>query len=932
MKINVRILLITFSVVVLISVTSTLIYYSLTNTIIQKQNASVVLNSTNDFVFFLENSLDKTDESFQLLIKDPGELKNIDLENSAIDFLFTLNEDNFINKLNFYSKGKYLLNFHGKTIESFLDSNPNVVIKFRVFDLGETVFYGKVIDQKFLDEAAKKIRCEVSLIVNNLPYLISNTSQNSTFQINLIDAFNELKFKNNFDIVFENREEIDIAVVKYQPKDILSANSKLEFLVFKTFSESSEFISTMRELILVIILTGIVLTFIFALLFTSKIRRQLTLLTDAAEKTAAGSLDHRVDVISKDELGNLGHSFNTMLSELQRNREKEQEYAEFIALINRNPTLLEFGDAVLNKILEVTGLKFAGIYTVENNNLRLITSKGLDRNVDKRTSDKNIFNSVIQKKETIELQFEENLPIIHTSVVDIKIKYLLVIPIVYNKETIGVIEFASEHTPQVKPLEYLNLIKEQLAIGLVNARSYEKLENLVEELSTLNSEYQKQNEQIMGQNKELVELHKKLEEKAAELEEERKRAVELTHVKSQFLASMSHELKTPLNSIIGLTELTESDDSTLPKNRDRLKIVLRNSKKLLSMINNILEFSKIESGKFEISKSNFLLGNLLNEIYLSAKPLVTEKNLSFDIKLENPNDLLVNTDKTKLEHIILNLLSNAVKFTEKGSIHIVVYASDKKNLKVKVIDTGIGIPADEIDSIFEEFKQLDAGNSRRYSGAGLGLAICKKYSALLNGNLSVESTLGKGSTFTLNLPDVIVDEIESNVNLRFGIRQNTISSTLGKPKRKKIELDVNHPVSLEEESSSENTYQILVVDDDNDALFTVGEVLQNFGYEISFASNGLECLQSLEKSKPDLVLLDIMMPVMDGFEAVSRIRKNPDFTDLKVVALTAHAMLDDKHVIENSGFDDLITKPVNRLNLQLKIKQILETNERDADK
>jgi signal transduction histidine kinase/CheY-like chemotaxis protein len=495
----------------------------------------------------------------------------------------------------------------------------------------------------------------------------------------------------------------------------------------------------------------------------------------------------------------------------------------------------------------------------------------------------------------------------------------------YGDEIISILELASESVPPGDPLEYLIRIKDQLAIGISNARSYEKLKNLVEELKNLNEQYLDQNEKMKLQNEELTELHSRLQEKAAELEKERAKAVELSHLKSQFLASMSHELRTPLNSIIGLSELTEKDASALPKTKDRVKIVLRNSKKLLSMINNILEFSKIESGKYEISETSFLLSQLLNEIYSSSKTLFVEKKLAFNIVLKEKIDYLIRSDRQKLEHILMNLISNAIKFTEKGSVVIKVSSPNAKDIKFEVIDTGIGISEDSQQHIFEEFKQLDSGNARKYSGAGLGLAICKTYAELLKAEIKVDSKVDKGSNFSLYLSNVIIEQLDiASENVYLDVdesKEDTPEPVVPEVKKEKVEKTDDTP-------GKEGQFKILVVDDDNDTLFTVGEILQNLGYETIFATNGVECLNNLEIAIPDLVLLDIMMPKMDGFETIKKIRSIPAYSNLLVIALTAHAMLDDKYIIENSGFDDLITKPIDSSTIRLKINQALMNNER----
>jgi two-component system chemotaxis sensor kinase CheA len=679
----------------------------------------------------------------------------------------------------------------------------------------------------------------------------------------------------------------------------------------------------MKIILPVILLTGILLTMIFALLFTSKFRRQISLLTTAANITGKGNFDYRVPIISKDEIGELGITFNKMISEISNKGKIEKEYAEFITIINQNITLKNLSNAVLHKILEATKLKFGSIYLSEENSLRTIASIGLGDEATENIEKKQIYKNVIDNKEIIEMTFDKNFPVVRSSLIEIQIRYILIVPVVSGNELIGIIELASETIPPNSPGEILNRFIHQFAIGLRNAVSYEKLSNLVDELKQLNEDYQVQNIQIKGKNEELVRLHKELQAKAEELEEERRKAVELTYVKSQFLASMSHELKTPLNSIIGLSELTEKDSSAQQKTKDRVRIVLRNSKKLLSMINNILEFSKIESGKYELSEQNFLLSELLADIYTSSEILSGEKQLPLSVKLNYNKNLLIKTDRSKLEHILLNLVSNAIKFTDAGTVSLTTEKINATDLIFKVTDTGIGISEENQKIIFDEFKQLQSGNNRKYSGAGLGLALCNRYADLLKGKLAVKSEESLGTTFSLLLPHVIVDEVEFILKDQFEMTSHRFGGSHF------VKLDRGNESGNDSEVNLGEFPKILIVDDDKDTLYTVGEVLHGLGFELYYATNGIECLKQLENLKPDLILLDIMMPEMDGFETINKIRSNSLWKNFLVYALTAHAMLDDKYIIEGSGFDDLITKPLDSTSLQIKVKQAIINNQKN---
>jgi len=1177
MKLNYRFLLITFLIVLVISIASTFVFYSLTGSLLTQQQSKTILNATKDFVFVFQNELQRSEEDFRLIAPMVNKFDKISLDSTSIDFCFTLVNDSLINAREFKTKTNSFLNIRSSSFRQFFSDNPNVVLHYAQFPNGKNVYYGNLISSELLNTISQKIRAEVALVINDSPAEISNHEKNQIHLLGIINAARELKYRNNYDLYSAELENTDFVAALFTPKFILTPGAKINFIVFDLFKEGVEFRTTLRFVMLLIIVAGSVLTFILVWVFTAKFRKQISLLSEAAEITGRGDLDHRVEIITKDEAGKFSEVFNKMLDELERNKRAEKEYSEFITLINQNPTLIEVSDAALSKIIKTTGLTFGVLYMVEQKSLRLISSFGISKNFIELTQDSTLYSNAIEKKEKVEFHFQDNFPEIKTGIVTIKIKYLMINPILYNKETIAVLELASESTPQSDVLNYIDNIHEQLAVGLMNAKSFEQLENFVRELKKLNEEYQKQNEQIIKQNNELRELHHQLKEKAEELERQRTKAVELTKVKSEFLASMSHELRTPLISILGLTELLIKDSSITEKTKVRLNIVHRNGKKLLGLINNILEFSKFESGKIEIKKESFMLNDMLDEINFNIQQLTSEKRLQFILDIQKDTNVLVNTDKGKLEQVLLNLLVNAIKFTDQGSVQLSVRVIDRSDIEFSVSDTGIGISDEYQKIIFNEFKQIDSSTSRKYGGAGLGLAICRKYVELLGGTLTLQSEPGKGSRFFFTLSDAILDVVEmkahqfltisedqqketetksvlivndnlnsqkligdylasykfniitassekdglrlakeklpnaivlnpfilegnawlmildiksnkrtrnipivltmfveedkvgwkpeffefivgvpnnselknliikienyfentvnkivlletnekefdllkksvsDNIDLKlistfekliekiqienpqlviidvksfveeslqisFDLSQNKITKNIPivlklpkeftseqtialNAKLKEITLKIkSHPLDLLKvlrdrlkiddaeanrkvnlmedttknessifaykkiEHSADSKSTVLIVDDDDDALFTVGEFVKEMNCNTIFAHNGMECLLMLDHLRPDLIFLDIMMPQMDGFETIKRIRNEKRFADIPVVALTAYAMLDNKDILEKSGFSDLVTKPINSQTLASKLKKFLKVS------
>ncbi|MCL6494889.1 MAG: response regulator, partial [Ignavibacterium sp.] len=433
-------------------------------------------------------------------------------------------------------------------------------------------------------------------------------------------------------------------------------------------------------------------------------------------------------------------------------------------------------------------------------------------------------------------------------------------------------------------IRYLSKIQEQLAIGLTNAKAFVQLENFVKELSRLNGEMQKQNEQIKNQNETLLKLSEQLKEKARELEIQKEKAEESTKLKSQFLASMSHELRTPMNSILGLTELILDKAQLDDKNRERLEVVLKSGKRLMNLINDILDLSKIEAGKMEIREEEILLEELIEDVASTIQPLINEKGLRFTINRKCDTRVIITTDKGRVSQVLINLLGNAVKFTDRGNIELSVAITEDNFLVFSVSDTGIGIPEDAQKIIFEEFRQVDGSTTRRYSGTGLGLAISKKIIDLLGGKIWVKSIVGKGSIFSFTIPvhyrndswksEQQIDSIEI-------AKQNT-----DKP--------------------------ILVIDDDPDVRFTIGQYLTTRGYEVIFASDAETGIKLAIEHKPFAITLDVILPDKDGWTALKELKENSNTKDIPVILVS---FIGEKNVGLGLGAFEYLVKPITSENL-----------------
>ncbi|HVO75719.1 MAG TPA: response regulator [Ignavibacteriaceae bacterium] len=885
MKISYRILFINFAIVLVIIGSSALAFYSVISTILTNQQSKYLLNSSNDFFYAYQDELENIDQSFfNLNLRESA--STIVLAKEDLDFI--LESKNGINKLiyctNVFNAPKEI------TVKSLIRNNPGLIVKKISF--GEKLFYyGKMITPALLTSMSKKIKADIAVVSNGIPLLFSNESINNKYFPYLVEAYSSLSKGNDYEIYSKQTDEGDILASLCHTESSYDQESGLKFLIFDSHGEGVEIRSSLKYISIVIGFAGIMLSLILTYLFTAKMRKQITQMARATETIAHENFKSKINVESNDELGKLAEAFNKMLDVLEKNLKAKNEYSEFITLINKNPTLKEAADAALKKIIKTGKFTIGALYCLINDKISLTSSFGLPDGYS-LTEEINFFNTLLKDRELIEINFDKNFPTISTGIIKLEIKYLLIQPIVYNNKIIAILELGSIDPPPEEAKEYLAKIQEQLAIGITNAVAFVQMENLVSELKKLNEEYQKQNVQIIHQNERLLKLHNELKDKAGELEIEKQKAEESTKLKSQFLASMSHELRTPMNSILGLTELMLEDSSLKGKNKERLQVVNNSGKRLMNLINDILDLSKIEASKVDLKEEDFLIDDLLNEVQESFTPLVKNKNIDFEIIRNFETKILIHTDRGKVMQVLVNLLGNAIKFTEKGFIKLIVdsekNSADQKLslktsgdlLKFEVIDSGIGISKEHQKIIFEEFRQVDGTNTKRYNGTGLGLAICKRISELLKGTLSVESEYGKGSKFMFRIPFKSVQIKDPKTKLAVN------ASALRK--------NIKNP--------------ILIIDDDKEVRFTIGQYLNSRGYEVIYAEDGETGIKEAIEKQPFAITLDVMLPKKDGWMVLKELKENSLTKDIPVILIS---IIGDKKVGYGLGAFEYFVKPIS---------------------
>lgn len=680
------------------------------------------------------------------------------------------------------------------------------------------------------------------------------------------------------------------------------------------------------------------------------IRQVTEMISDIADGVAdGGSLSRRIKVNTHDEVLDLAENTNKLLTNVSRQAWVKDQVSIMSALLqsaDRLDTLCRF---FIYKAAGVLNVPFAALF-INRNDTELVKAAAFadpdgepwDKVRDRFTPGEGLVGQCMVEKRII--QFDDippNYVRIESGLGDAEPSSLLLAPVMFEGNVLGVIEMAmfkpmNDETRQLleQLLQVLGASMNSMLIKMEIQQLYREAQALNEELQVQSEELQAQTEELQAQTEELqmhaseaqvlneqLEAQKDAAEQVAkELEKYAEQVEQSSTYKSQFLANMSHELRTPLNSMLILSQiLSENKQGNLTEEEQNYASVIHKSgSELLNLINDILDLSKVEAGKMAVEMDLVNVTELPEVMRGYFEKSAENKHLSFEIEMDPNIPSIIYSDGMRLHQILRNLLSNAIKFTDKGKVKLAIgtvdslntddYNSDNELITFTVEDTGIGISDENLKPIFEAFRQGDGATARKFGGTGLGLSISLQLAKLLGGHITVNSIEGVGSKFTLYLPLNTNGDHNQNESL-FIVPE--VAATIEKTHR------LNFNSLLEDDSQKWNqTVQlegitVLLVDDDIRNVYGLTNALENVNMKVMTARNGYECLEILDTEQNiDVVLLDIMMPEMDGYETMKRIRENPALQTLPIIVLTAKAMKEDKEKCLAAGANGYISKPV----------------------
>jgi signal transduction histidine kinase/CheY-like chemotaxis protein/CHASE3 domain sensor protein len=623
--------------------------------------------------------------------------------------------------------------------------------------------------------------------------------------------------------------------------------------------------------------------FVTALLLRG-IRAPLADLMSATTQFRQGKRNARASYASGSEFGALALSFNAMADAIGREMQARESSAMLAGAMLLEDEAQGFCRELLKALLAHTDSQMGAVYLLNEAKSEFVhfESIGLDEGGRTAFSAIGLAGEPGAAVATRRIQHIKDIP------ADTRFTFaavsgrmqprgIVTIPVVAGDDVSAIVSLASIRAYSEPAIQLIDDVWSVLTARMNGVLAFQRIHNLAGRLEAQNRELDQQKRELSAQASELVEQN-------AELEVQKREIGEANRQKSQFVSNMSHELRTPLNSVIALSSVLHRRlAGKIPGEEfGYLEVIERNGKNLLELINDILDLSRIEAGREDVRVQKFSMGELVAELVPVLEPLAREKSLVLQNRM--PADLpLLTSDPDKCRHILQNLLGNAIKFTAQGHVAIAATVAGEA-IEIRVSDTGIGIAEDKQAVIFQEFRQADESMSRKYGGSGLGLSIARKYARMLSGDLTVSSALGQGATFILRLP----------LTTPAGIAPRASEPRWQRPKNS---------------APAGRGQHILVVEDSEPAIIQLTDILMADGYRVEVARDGKAALELLGQTLPEAVVLDLMMPEVDGFQVLRQLRSSPRTAQLPVLILTArHVSREELSFLTGNHIHQLIQK------------------------
>jgi signal transduction histidine kinase/HAMP domain-containing protein/ActR/RegA family two-component response regulator len=694
----------------------------------------------------------------------------------------------------------------------------------------------------------------------------------------------------------------------------------------------------------------------------SNLTTQVRAIAGVASAVAEGDLTQSITVGARGEVAELKDNINLMVANLRETTRKNREQdwlntnlARLGSLMQGHRDPLEVARLIMSELTPLVSAQYGAFY--------LATSKGAEGREFERIAAYGFRRRGLTRFVTGEglagqaaldhtrILVEDAPPgyvTVGSGLGELAPTHLVVLPILFEDQVLGVLELASLHRFSDLHLTFFDRFVPTIGVTINAIMANSRTEVLLTESQRLATQLQERSDELQRQQGELRRSNAELEDKAALLAKQN-RAIEVqnfqidqarrtleeraqqlaisSQYKSEFLANMSHELRTPLNSLLVLAKLlSENLDGNLTvKQVEFARTIHEAGSDLLQLINDILDLSKVEAGKMEVHPAPISLDTLLEYVDATFRPTAAQKKLALQIEVSSDVPTLIYSDEQRLQQILRNLLSNAVKFTATGGVTMRVAMAppdvefgpplrdEESVIAFAVIDTGIGIAEDKLELIFGAFQQADGTTSRGYGGTGLGLSISRDIARLLGGEIHAISRPGHGSTFTFYLPARTATAESQARSSRKSSRAPRSSSSARALPATAQEAPLADPSDLPPGTRDPlDGAKILIVDDDVRNVFALTSVFERYGAQVRYAENGRQGMEILDREDDiALVLMDVMMPELDGYATTAAIRRRPEFADLPIITVTAKAMKGDRAKSIAAGASEYVTKPVD---------------------